>query len=492
MARDTGGSSSTPTKLTPAQIAAQMAAAAAQAKANAAKPAMFASGVERQRESGGRSTGTIASGATSTVAVGSTSSTVIGDTGPGTQPGKAWVLVDGKWAKPPMPTDGKTYNWNDADGWVAQVISATGTKVPAKGTVLSTARGSKPGFRVDIIADGEGGITYSEDIADANPIYGESSVVAGSTGTAVGAVPEERNLAENTFTNTFALMFSSKEASEPYVKKLYAMVFGFYKTGSTIDESINLALHEAQNNNAIPEFTKRFNGIFALKDKNLKGAAFKIPTIAEFIRGENDMGDILRSAGFGDLATQEYLGNVIGLGKSVNDVANAVNDSFNAIDNAPQDVKDTLAKEFPMLDRTTLAKSLIMGPDGTAMIQKKINSATSITAIAKQGIEGLSDSQIAVLTNSGMSYGQQSNALGTVKSEGARGQELTNIYGSQVEGFGQNQAFEDTVQNLASAERKKKQLIAREAGNFGGSSGGLKDSYGTPRSSFGKNPAGQV
>ena len=315
---------------------------------------------------------------------------------------------------------------------------------------------------------------------------------AGSTGNTLNSKPLERNLAENTFANTFALMFGSKEASEPYVKQLYSMVFGFYKTGSSIDESINLALHEAQNNNAIPEFTKRFKGIFALKDKNLKGGAFKIPTIAEFIAGENDMGDILRSAGFGDLATQEYLGNVIGTGKSVKDVADAVNTSFDAIDNAPQDVKDTLAKEFPMLDRVTLAKSLIMGPDGTAMIQKKINSATSVTAIAKQGIKGLSDAQIGVLTNSGLSYGQQSNALGTVKGEGARGQELTNIYSGQVEGFGQDEAFQDTIQSLASAKRKKEQIIAREAGSFGGSSGGLKDSYGTPRNSYSKNTLGQT
>lgn len=42
-------------------------------------------------------------------------------TGIGTkkQPGKAWIQdANGNWVQPTKPTDGKTYNWNDETGWV--------------------------------------------------------------------------------------------------------------------------------------------------------------------------------------------------------------------------------------------------------------------------------------------------------------------------------------------------------------------------------------
>lgn len=357
-------------------------------------------------------------------------------------PGAAWNWDPDKkqWVQPAMPTDGKNYIWDNANGWT---VGQTG---------------------------------------NVNP---------GSTGTTLGAPATERTYAQNTFRNTFALMFGDTEASQAYVGKLYQLVSGFYKSGSSIDESYNLALSQAYNDNAIPEFTNRFKGLFALKDKALKGTAVQVPTIAEFIAAENGMGDVLRSAGMGDLATQDYLGQIIGQGKSVHDVTVAINTSFSAIDGAPQAIKDTLASQFPMLDRTTLAKSLLMGPDGAAEVQKKIDMATTVTAGKQQGVN-LTDAQKGMLSTSGLSYNQQLQGLGNVNLEGNRGQKLTDIYGKTVDGFGQEQAIQDQFQGLASAQRAKQQLINRERGSFSGSSGVLGASYGRPQSSDNKSPLGQI
>lgn len=367
--------------------------------------------------------------------------------------------------------------------------SSANSNFPTAGKVLGTRRGSKPGFRIDLIADGKGGYTESADIADEGSQYGTPTVIPGSTGGTT--IKPDRTLASDTFANTFALMFGQNEAVQPYVKQLYNLVGGFYKSGSSIDESLNLALHEAYTNNAIPDFTKRFKGLFDLQALALSGKAVQVPTIAEFIHAENQMGDILRSAGMGDLATQDYLGQVIGHGKSVKDVTDAIVSSFNAIDNSPQDIKDTLASQFPMLDRTTLAKSLLMGADGAAEIQKKIDLATTVTAASKQNVL-LTDAQKQLLAQSGLSYNQQLKGLGNVSTEGQRGQVLSDIYGKTVDGFGQDQAFQDQFQGLASADRAKRQVVAREQANWQGSSGTLGPSYGTPRSSFNLVPAGQI
>ena len=360
---------------------------------------------------------------------------------------------------------------------------------PVIGSIIGTRRGSKSGFRIDLIADGKGGYTESADIADAGSQYGDATVIPGATGTNVAA--PERTLAEDTFANTFALAFGKGEANQPYVKQLYALVAKYYKSGSTTDDSLNLALHDARTNNAIPDFTKRFDGLFTLQAKAQAGQAIQVPTIAEFIHAENAMGDVLRTAGMGDLATQGYIGQIIGQGKSVQDVASAITTSFNAIDGAPQDIKDTLAKQFPMLDRTTLAKSLLMGTDGAAEIQKKIDVATTATAASKQDMT-LTDGQKQLLSTSGLSYTQQLQGLGNVNLAGSRGQELTDMYGKTVDGFGKDQAFQDQFQGLASAQRAKQQLIQREQGTFNGSSGTMGPSYGTPRSSFNNLTPGQI
>ena len=357
-----------------------------------------------------------------------------------------------------------------------------GTVNPPKGTILRTQPGSAPGTYVEVYADGNGGETLSADM-------GGNGVIPGPTGT--NALNPTRTLAEDTFANTFALIFGPKEGAQSYVKQLYSLVGNYYKSGSSIDDSLNLALHDAQYNNKIPEFTHRFSGLFALQAKAQSGQAVQVPTIAEFIAAENQMGDILRTAGMGDLATQDYLGQIIGQGKSVNDVAQAIKTSFNAIDNAPQDVKDTLATQFPMLDRTTLAKSLLMGADGVAEIQKKIDLATTVTAASKNELT-LSDAQKQMLATSGLSYGQQLQGLGNVAIAAQRGKTLSDIYGPTVTGYGQDAAIADQFQGLASAQRARAQLVGREVGSFSGSSGTLGPSYGTPRSSFNKPDPGQI
>jgi hypothetical protein len=59
--------------------------------------------------------------------------------GPGTQPGKAWVLSpDGKkWVQPSKPADGE-YTWNDDTGWVKKTTPSAGPgPQPGKAWVLS-------------------------------------------------------------------------------------------------------------------------------------------------------------------------------------------------------------------------------------------------------------------------------------------------------------------------------------------------------------------
>ena len=224
-------------------------------------------------------------------------STPIGVTEPSRppQPGAAYIW-DGKgWVKPAKPAGDQIYNWDDNKGWTPSTVLPG----PSGGTTVAP----------------------------------------------------EKMLASDTFRNTFSLAFGKEEASKAYVGKLYELVSGFYKTGSSVDESINLAVRQARVDKTIPEFTKRFEGLFLLDDMLAKGQLIDVPTVSEFIASENEAATLLREAGMPDLANTEFIGTqVLGKGKSVAEIGRILNNAFYAIDNAPAEAKKVLRKTIQQQD----------------------------------------------------------------------------------------------------------------------------------------------
>jgi hypothetical protein len=241
-------------------------------------------------------------------------------------------------------------------------------------------------------ADGTSTVTYSDGTTailpagTPTPVVNSTvpiTVVPGPTGT---STTSDRMLASDTFANTFALAFGSKEASQPYVKILYDLVSGFYKSGSDIDEALNLAIRQAREEKKIPEFTKRFKGIFALEDRLRAGEAVTVPTIAEYIKSEAKVGELLEQAGMADLATQEFIGDAFSKGKSVAEITRIISGAFNTIDNAPAYLKNELSAKFPTVTRSGLAKALIAGDIGAQALEKEIKNISVMSAGKFQGV----------------------------------------------------------------------------------------------------------
>ena len=240
----------------------------------------------------------------------------------------------------------------------------------------------------------------------------------------------ERMLASDTFRNTFAIAFGKEEASKSYVGDLYKLVSGFYKTGSTVDESINLAVRQARVDKTIPEFTKRFEGLFMLDDMLAAGKLIDVPTVAEFIQSENEAAQLLREAGMPDLATSEFVGKqVLGKGKSVAEVGRILNNAFYAIDNASAEEKKVLAENFPTATRSGLAAALIGGERGAAQLQKEIAGYKIVAAARSQGIT----TDLA----KGMDYAAQGQTFASAKV-----------------GFGQVAAAQDAYQKILEIQGK--------------------------------------
>jgi hypothetical protein len=279
-------------------------------------------------------------------------------------------------------------------------------------------------------------------------------------------IPTERMLASDTFKATLGLIFGQTEAAKPYVTQLYGLVSNFYKTGSTMDEAINLALYQAENEKSIPEFTKRFKGLFAIRDMKQNGMAVTVPTIAEFFATEAKMGEILTNAGLGDLATEDFLGGIIGQNKSALEVGNLISDVFTTIDYAPTELKNTLQTYFPGVDRTSIAKAILTGKEGAQELSQKVKGVSVLSAAQQQGVS----MDLGTATNiakQGYDYQQALTGFGQVKQL-ERANTLAQFQGGE---FTSNQAqsavFGKNVEQQNVLEQLKKQEEARFQGSAG-------------------------
>jgi hypothetical protein len=304
---------------------------------------------------------------------------------------------------------------------------------------------------------------------DNNAGWTNTLVNPGASGMETGS---DRTLAVDTFKNTLALFFGAKEMSQPWANALFKVVSSYYKTGATIDEALNLSLQDARNKPELADFTKRFAGVFALQDRRAAGEAIDVPTIAEFFKSQETLGDRLRQVGLADLATNEILGEVLGTGKSVAAVLGLVNNVFMAIDNAPKALKDDLAAVAPGVDRTSIAKALLLGKRGEEELKKKIDQVKVFSAAKSQGIK-IADDLAADYAARGIDYGTALEGFGTVAMGSPTMQKLTEISNQtkSTSEAAQQTLMKSIFEKDVKAQEQIRLEAEKEAARFGGASG---------------------
>jgi len=290
-----------------------------------------------------------------------------------------------------------------------------------------------------------------------------------------GAIYEETpvvNLSEEAFINTLKLIMGSAEASKPYVKQLYEIVSKYYKSGSTIPESINLALYDAEENKLIPEFTNRFSGIFKLRDRRAAGEVIDVPTIAEYIKSQEALGDIFRQTGLGDLANETFLNQVMGTGKSVLESTKIVTDVYDAIRLAPKEWKDMVNTKMPFATDADLAKALLLGPEGAADLERKVNKYGIMAAAQGQGLT-IGETTAGDLLAKGQGYTSSKPKFGQAAAIIPIAQSLTSIEsgGDPTKTYTQEQAFSAVFDQNYQALQNIQNLSEREQARFGAKSG---------------------
>lgn len=351
------------------------------------------------------------------------------------------------------------------DAGAARGLAAMSARYGLQGAALNAYTGSNIGYNISEQTKAEqSAVTNTENLIN---LYGTPGNIPG----AIYEDDKSTNLSEQAFINTLKLLMGSAEASKPYVKQLYILVSKYYKSGSSIADSINLALYDAEENKLIPEFTNRFSGIFKIRDRRAAGEIIDVPTLAEYIKSQESLAEILRSSGLQDLTTETFLNTVMGTGKSVLESTNIIVDTFNTVKNAPSDFKELVRREMPFATDIDLAKALLTGTEGAADLQRRTTRYGVMAAAEGQGLE-ITNLVAGELVARGQTYSTSKPVFGRAAGIIPIAQKLTSFEtGKPPVTYTQEQAFSALFDQNYKELQNIESLSEKELGRFSAKSG---------------------
>jgi hypothetical protein len=263
--------------------------------------------------------------------------------------------------------------------------------------------------------------------------------------------------------------------------------YGLGDLGATIEtlmregygpEEATLALKTDSKYNAA--YIKRFKG-----NETRRAAGLNVLTEAEYLTLEDDYTKTLKSYGlesyFGvDKATkQSAIADVIGADVSAVEFTDRVSTAVDRVKMADPATKDAFQKFYGIGEADLV--SYFLDPKKTLVNLKEKATAAEIGGAAiGQGLAATTTSAES-LARLGVTRQQAQVGYETIAGELPVATKLGQIYDEEGITYGQTEAEQEQFQGLASAKRKKQQLISRETAAFQGSSGvgeaGLSTTY---------------
>ena len=143
-----------------------------------------------------------------------------------------------------------------------------------------------------------------------------------------------------------------------------------------------------------------------------------------------------------------------------------------AIDNAPEQLKKDLQVVAPGVDRTSIAKALLLGKKGADELQKKIKEVSVFSAAKSQGI-GVSNAIAADYAARGFDYTESLEGFGTVAKGSPTLQKLTEISNKtkSTSEDAQKTLMKSIFEKDVKAQEQLRMEAEKEVGRFSGSSG---------------------
>ena len=232
------------------------------------------------------------------------------------------------------------------------------------------------------------------------------------------------------------------------------------------EATITLALQESE------EYKTRFK---ANQTRIAKGLAVLSP--ADYLNNEDGYRQVLRAYGLKQFDTDDYVQQFIANDMSPTEFSNRVVTAVQRVQNADPAVIQQLRDYYGVGQQDLVA--YVLDPEQQFQkIQRQVSASEIGVAAGRQGLKA------------GVSVAEQLAAQGVTQAEAQKGyatiadilptaEKLSDIYGKTLDTYGQSEAEQEVFNSLASAQRKRQKLTAREVAAFSGASGTNKTSLTT-------------
>ena len=221
--------------------------------------------------------------------------------------------------------------------------------------------------------------------------------------------------------------------------------------------------------------TEEYKTRFKANQARLK-AGLQVLQPAEYLNLEDGYRQVLRSYGMTQFATDEYVQQFIANDVSAKELSDRVTIAVQQVQNADPAILTQL-KDYYGIGPADAAAYILDPNQQITKIQRQVAAAQIGVAAAKQGLQ----SNVAVseqLAAQGIDQAQAQKGYATIADILPTAEKLSQIYGD-IGTYDQSTAEQEMFNQLASAQRKRQQLSAREVAQFSGSSGAAKGAFST-------------
>jgi len=238
------------------------------------------------------------------------------------------------------------------------------------------------------------------------------------------------------------------------------------------------------------EYLVRFSG-----NQTLRNAGK--PTLDEktYLANEAAYEKIFTSYGLTQFATRNKYAEFIGNSSSPVEIADKVSLGYNRVLKGNPGTLQAFNTFFPELSTSDIVGAILDPKEQIPALQRKVAAAEIGGAAIEQGL----NVSLAAQSIKNVRYANlQSGTIGSeaiqqygidkeaaqvgyerIATELPTMEKLSSIYGSTLEAYTQKEAEQEQFVGLASAKRKKQQLVAREAAQFQGQSGAARGAFST-------------
>jgi hypothetical protein len=269
------------------------------------------------------------------------------------------------------------------------------------------------------------------------------------------------------FRSTLKTFFPSAE-NDNWINQLFEAAKPRVNAGFDTSQILDLML---QNGETPKQFNDRFRGIFELDKKRDAGQQVYVPSIAEYMAGEQEYTRLVTKFGMSNLGTIDNYANIVSNDVSIDEVRDRIataTQRVNAIDSATM---EQLRIEFPSLQQSDLVQAML-NKETPQDLQNRITRAEIGVEAKQAGIVSRLGTQ--ALQEAGVDRTQARKGFQSLaeyqRTSGAGIAQSQRMFGDSMSANDLQTELESEAL-LGQTSKTRKRLESQARAQFGGQSG---------------------